>query len=588
MAVLEQVNIVTPDGLRLRLPSGVAKDLACRIAEAANALPKRGLEVCGLLLGEHSENEFAVKSLIPFTCRYAEGPAFRVSEGELRDTLQAANTLGDVVGIYRSRNDGSLDLDHQDRLLLGLLARRPLPVLVIRQQKNIAGEGRLLIWGAGTGAGGITSVGDIFLTRQWMAMARPAAEPPKAPPIVAQRAIFRSLSAVESDRLPIPEPPSEKRHNARMAWIAAAASVVLVALFLGWRVQRLPTIPAEFGTARPPLVVAASSSALAAGEEAKLGEAGKQPSGGKGEDAKSLRSLKAWVRYDANSTLREIAVRELARRWKDDPETLPLLSETAQSDNSETVRVAALESIARGWKSNAATLNLFEERARSDKSLAVRQAAGRGLASAEIESKATQGNGGVAANEDERAARDAVDEPVEKRPNVAELPRDSTVGSKQPQVARIFRPALVRNSTPESELPLPAPIQMAGTRPELPILQVPLPALPSGPPGPPRPLPPVTFTPPVLVKQTRAVAVPLELRRLLQHETVISLRVQVDSKGRVSRVYPPERTATMERSLWEFCADAARSWVFQPALRNDEPIPGEATLLFRVTPVTRR
>ena len=244
MAVLEQIDIVTPDGLRLRLPSGLAQDLACRIADAANALPKRGLEVCGLLLGEHSENEFAVKSLIPFTCRYAEGPAFRVSERELRDTLQVAHTLGDVVGIYRSRNDGSLDLDHQDRLLIDLLARRPMPVLVVRQQKNTAGEGRLLIWGAGTGAGGIASVGDIFLTRQWMAIARPAPEPPKAPPIVNQRAIYRSLSGGERHRLPIPEPPSEKTHNARLAWIAAAASAVLVALFLGWRVQRLPTIPA--------------------------------------------------------------------------------------------------------------------------------------------------------------------------------------------------------------------------------------------------------------------------------------------------------------------------------------------------------
>src|SRR5687768_9080394 len=57
MAVQEQVSIATTDGLSLRLPSGVAKDLAHRIAGAANALPKRGLEVCGLLLGEHSGKE---------------------------------------------------------------------------------------------------------------------------------------------------------------------------------------------------------------------------------------------------------------------------------------------------------------------------------------------------------------------------------------------------------------------------------------------------------------------------------------------------------------------------------------------------
>ena len=169
------------------------------------------------------------------------------------------------------------------------------------------------------------------------------------------------------------------------------------------------------------------------------------------------------------------------------------------------------------------------------------------------------------------------------------MPRNSATGSKPPQGGRLFRPPWVRSSTPQgSELPLPAPIQMAGTSPELPIVQVPLPALPSGSPGPLRPPPPVTFRPPVLVKQTRAVSVPGGLRRLLRHETVISLRVQVDAKGRVSRIYPPEQTGVMERSLWEFCADAARRWVFEPARRNDEPIPGEATLLFRVSPVTRR
>jgi hypothetical protein len=43
-------------------------------------------------------------------------------------------------------------------------------------------------------------------------------------------------------------------------------------------------------------------------------------------------------------------VRELARGWKDDPDTLPLLKQRAQSDDDWVVRQAAVQELARGWK----------------------------------------------------------------------------------------------------------------------------------------------------------------------------------------------------------------------------------------------
>ena len=51
------------------------------------------------------------------------------------------------------------------------------------------------------------------------------------------------------------------------------------------------------------------------------------------------------------------AVEELARGWKDDPETLPCLKQLAQSDDDWRVRVAAIEELARGWKDDP---ELFE------------------------------------------------------------------------------------------------------------------------------------------------------------------------------------------------------------------------------------
>jgi len=49
-------------------------------------------------------------------------------------------------------------------------------------------------------------------------------------------------------------------------------------------------------------------------------------------------------------TLRRTAVEEIARGWKDDPKTLPLLQQKAQYDEDGYVRRAAVEEISRGWK----------------------------------------------------------------------------------------------------------------------------------------------------------------------------------------------------------------------------------------------
>jgi hypothetical protein len=48
--------------------------------------------------------------------------------------------------------------------------------------------------------------------------------------------------------------------------------------------------------------------------------------------------------------VRQSAVEELARGWKEDPDTLVILKQCAQSDGDEDVRRSAVEELARGWK----------------------------------------------------------------------------------------------------------------------------------------------------------------------------------------------------------------------------------------------
>ena len=65
-------------------------------------------------------------------------------------------------------------------------------------------------------------------------------------------------------------------------------------------------------------------------------------------------------------SVRYAAVEEIARGWKDDPETLPLLKQWAQSDDNSDVRRTAVQELARGWKHDPETLPLLKQRAQSD------------------------------------------------------------------------------------------------------------------------------------------------------------------------------------------------------------------------------
>ncbi len=600
MATLEQVNIVTADGFGLQLPSGLASQLALRITEAANALPKRGLEVCGLLLGEHTGNTFVVTSLVPLNCRYSEGPAFRALESELRDELGMVQPLSDVIGFYRSRNDGSLDLDRQDELLLDLLPHRPVPVLVIRQQKNTAGEGRLHVVGDSNGQGGVASVGEIFPTRPWMVAPRPGPDPLRVPPDTDNRVVFRSVPVRESEVLSLAENHAVEAaaaprewDGARTKWVALTTAAVVLLLLIGWRVKEFSTVPkaeqlsAASGEQFSPVVVVPSRKRLARGETSGPAARTVEPDGGTNQEAKALQSLKMWIRNDENSTLREIAVRDLARRGRADPEALPLLAETARRDRSERVRAAALESIARGWQLNPATRSILENLVRTEKSPAVRQIAERELATAIKLSLVNSGSAG--SGNDSRSVPPGGNARSTTPPNGVPAPAPSSAVLKPTQTARPFR--LTGPAAPASrpaELPLPPAVEVTRNKPSVPILPAPLAALPSRPASPIRPPAPIQYTPPELLVRKPDVLVPPDFRQLVRSETVIAMRLAVDARGRVSKIYPSEVKGGIGGRLWTFYSDAVRHWVFKPAGRNGEPIPGETTLNFRISPAVRR
>jgi predicted NACHT family NTPase len=107
------------------------------------------------------------------------------------------------------------------------------------------------------------------------------------------------------------------------------------------------------------------------------------------DDPGTLPLLQDMARNAGNWDVREAAVQELARGWRDDPATLPLLHDRACNDEYDDPRQAAVQELARGWRDDPATLPLLYDRARNDESRDVRQAAIQELAHSWCDDPAT-------------------------------------------------------------------------------------------------------------------------------------------------------------------------------------------------------
>jgi HEAT repeats len=69
--------------------------------------------------------------------------------------------------------------------------------------------------------------------------------------------------------------------------------------------------------------------------------------------------LKQRAETDDNLNIRFAAVQELARNYKDDPDTLPWLKQRAQTDDNWSVRGAAVQELARNFKDETGIFELF-------------------------------------------------------------------------------------------------------------------------------------------------------------------------------------------------------------------------------------
>ncbi|MBK9169647.1 MAG: TonB family protein [Bryobacterales bacterium] len=149
-------------------------------------------------------------------------------------------------------------------------------------------------------------------------------------------------------------------------------------------------------------------------------------------------------------------------------------------------------------------------------------------------------------------------------------PRPLTPGRPAKPAVRPFTvPSAAPTSTTSPAVAPAAPEIRAGA--ELQVL--PLPAASVAPAA----APPPVIVPPKPVRQV-TTNLPVDVRRRIQGEVVVKVRVSVDAAGSVT-------AATAETGspevLREAALTAARQWQFEPARENGSPVPGHADLLFR-------
>ncbi|BAY74281.1 signal transduction protein [Nostoc linckia NIES-25] len=77
-----------------------------------------------------------------------------------------------------------------------------------------------------------------------------------------------------------------------------------------------------------------------------------------------LKSL-AQLIHDRDNISAYVAIQELARGWKDDPDTLPMLKSLTQFSEDRSIQTIAVQELARGWKDDPETLAMLESLAQS-------------------------------------------------------------------------------------------------------------------------------------------------------------------------------------------------------------------------------
>ncbi|MDR3703405.1 MAG: hypothetical protein P4L56_27400 [Candidatus Sulfopaludibacter sp.] len=208
-----------PGSQRIIVNSSLVRDLVQAATHGFLALPKRGIEIGGLLFGQvRHEREAVIYEIVAFeeiACEHSYGPSFVLGE---RDRRRVAESLArreregspHIVGLYRSYTGRDAELDDADLTLLGaVFPRHKLACLLLRPLTVQKCDASLQFWDSG-------------------AMEREA--PAVAPPMAEVPVTYE----------PPPEPRSPRRPGILAVLCCLLGGIACAATFEVWRVSHMP------------------------------------------------------------------------------------------------------------------------------------------------------------------------------------------------------------------------------------------------------------------------------------------------------------------------------------------------------------
>ncbi len=252
--------------LRQQVQIGIENE----VMRGFNALPKRGAEVGGILLGSRNANGIVIEEYEPVLCEYRFGPSFQLSESDergLENLLEQARGGGlRPVGMYRSSTSPEFGLTPADEQLFQKYCGDPGQVLLwIKPRRLQHSEADFFVWREGKLVEASSPQPFPFakvLSPGAATGAPPPAEPaqagpPRAPEPVPAVAPKPAAPTPERPRIVLPEPVRSRRLDdedeerdytgSRGFWIALAVLALVVAIggVLGYRSfeSRNPSAP---------------------------------------------------------------------------------------------------------------------------------------------------------------------------------------------------------------------------------------------------------------------------------------------------------------------------------------------------------
>lgn len=229
----------------------VVDRIAAEALRGLSALPRRGIEVGGILLGRADSGTapaaVRITDCVPFECEHLYGPNFHLSPkdrealAELLAGLKGGGARLQAVGLYRTHTRGDLELTAEDVELLDAFFPGPQSVcLVVRPYAVRPADAAFFLRGAGGFRPGPPPATFVFRRKEMgggatpRGGAAPAAEAPASPPqpVSAEAEAAPPPSALETE-LPAPEPAPAPRASYTWLWVAALFTFLLAGVAIG-------------------------------------------------------------------------------------------------------------------------------------------------------------------------------------------------------------------------------------------------------------------------------------------------------------------------------------------------------------------